>query len=94
VRSRRSAGNDPEGTRTTAVTPGLMARAAIACLTAGFGLLTIADADWAHAVGIVCLLAFILLAFPAITFTAIRELPSELAVCDGIVPRGIRLAAA
>jgi cytochrome bd ubiquinol oxidase subunit II len=33
-------------------------RAAIACLVAGLGLLSIADAAWAHAVGVAALFAF------------------------------------
>jgi cytochrome d ubiquinol oxidase subunit II len=38
---------------------GLLARLAGACLLAGFGLLTIAEAGWAHALGVLALLAFI-----------------------------------
>jgi len=38
---------------------GLLAPAAGACLLAGFGFLTIAEAGWAHAVGVLALLAFI-----------------------------------
>jgi cytochrome d ubiquinol oxidase subunit II len=38
---------------------GLLARLAGACVLAGFGLLTIAEAGWAHAVGVLALLAFI-----------------------------------
>jgi cytochrome d ubiquinol oxidase subunit II len=41
--------------------PGLLARAAGACLLAGVGLLTIAEAGWAHAIGVVALLAFVVL---------------------------------
>jgi cytochrome d ubiquinol oxidase subunit II len=44
-----------------AVRPGLMARAAAACLLAGIGLLTFADAPWAHGVGVASLLAFVVL---------------------------------
>lgn len=61
----------------TAVSSGLPARAAVACLVAGFGLLNIADADWAHGVGIVCLFAFVLLGFRAIIFPALRGRPSS-----------------
>lgn len=50
-------------------------RLAIAILIAGFLLLNIADAGWAHAVGLVCLLAFVLAAFRAIVFTALDERP-------------------
>jgi cytochrome d ubiquinol oxidase subunit II len=51
---------------------GLLARAAGACLVGGIGFLTVADAGWAHAIGVVFLLGFIVLGFLA---TA----PSELA---------------
>lgn len=44
---------------------GLRTRAAAACLLAGFALLTIAEASWAHIVGAALLLAFIALAFVA-----------------------------
>jgi cytochrome d ubiquinol oxidase subunit II len=40
------------------LTPGLLARVAGACLLAGFGFLTIAEAGWAHAIGVVALLGF------------------------------------
>jgi cytochrome d ubiquinol oxidase subunit II len=42
---------------------GLLLRAALACLVAGFGFLTIADAGWAHAIGVVSLVAFVVLGF-------------------------------
>jgi cytochrome bd ubiquinol oxidase subunit II len=58
-----------------AVGPGLAARAAVASLVAGFGLLTLADAKWTHALGVVALLAFIVLGFAAIR-------PGELAATD------------
>jgi cytochrome d ubiquinol oxidase subunit II len=41
----------------------LVGRIAVACLIAGFGLLTIADARWTHAVGVVCLLSFVVTGF-------------------------------
>jgi cytochrome d ubiquinol oxidase subunit II len=50
----------------TAAGSGLVARASVACLVAGVGLLNVADARWAHAVGVICLLAFVLLGFRAI----------------------------
>jgi cytochrome bd ubiquinol oxidase subunit II len=43
---------------------GLLVRVALACLVVGFGLVTIADSGWAHAVGVTALLAFVALAFP------------------------------
>jgi cytochrome d ubiquinol oxidase subunit II len=49
----------------TALAPGLLPRLAIACLVAGIGFLTVADAAWAHSIGILCLFAFIVAAFPA-----------------------------
>lgn len=52
---------------------GLLARAAGACLIAGFGFLTIADAGWAHAVGVVALGAFVVLGFMAIVPRALEE---------------------
>jgi cytochrome d ubiquinol oxidase subunit II len=48
-----------------ALETGLLPRLAVACLVAGIGFLTIADAPWAHAVGVLCLFAFIVAAFPA-----------------------------
>jgi cytochrome d ubiquinol oxidase subunit II len=45
---------------------GLLARAALASLIAGVGLLTVADAGWAHALGIVSLFGFVALGFPAL----------------------------
>lgn len=42
---------------------GVLGRAACACLVAGSGLLTVADAGWAHVPGIVSLLVFIALGF-------------------------------
>ena len=51
---------------------GLTARAAGGCLLAGVGLLTIAGAPWAHAVGVASLLGFIVLGFLAVA-------PAELA---------------
>ena len=50
---------------------GLLVRAAGACLIAGFGLLTVLDAGWAHALGVAALLGFVLLGFLAC-------LPAEL----------------
>jgi cytochrome d ubiquinol oxidase subunit II len=46
--------------------PALLARLAVACLIVGFGLLNVADARWAHAVGVASLFAFIVTAFAAI----------------------------
>jgi cytochrome d ubiquinol oxidase subunit II len=46
-----------------AAAPGLLGRIAGACLLAGFGLLTVADAGWAHALGVVALFGFIVAGF-------------------------------
>jgi cytochrome d ubiquinol oxidase subunit II len=45
--------------------PSLLARVAVACLIAGIGLLNIASAQWAHAIGVVSLLTFIVTGFLA-----------------------------
>jgi cytochrome d ubiquinol oxidase subunit II len=57
---------------------GLLARSAGACLIGGLGFLTIADAPWAHAIGVVCLLSFIVLGFGAVR-------PDEIAATGGDV---------
>jgi cytochrome bd ubiquinol oxidase subunit II len=62
----------PATAAVAAVRPGLAARAAVACLVAGLGLLNIADARWAHAVGVGSLFAFV-----GFGFAAFR--PAELA---------------
>jgi hypothetical protein len=38
---------------------GLLARSAAACLVVGFGMLTVADAGWAHVVGVAALFGFV-----------------------------------
>jgi cytochrome bd ubiquinol oxidase subunit II len=53
--------------------PTLGARLAVALLIVGFGLLTVADAPWAHAIGVVSLLAFILTAFAALVPQALAD---------------------
>jgi cytochrome d ubiquinol oxidase subunit II len=45
--------------------PGLLGRVAVACLVVGVGFLNVADAGWAHAIGVFALLAFAVLAFLA-----------------------------
>jgi cytochrome d ubiquinol oxidase subunit II len=52
---------------------GLVGRVAVGFLIAGFGLLNIANAEWAHAVGIVCLLCFVVLGFQAVLYSALGE---------------------
>jgi cytochrome d ubiquinol oxidase subunit II len=67
---------DPEWTTVPAPPPalptlmhasrgGLTARVSGVLLVAGFVLTTIADAPWAHAIGVACLLASVAVAFPA-----------------------------
>jgi cytochrome bd ubiquinol oxidase subunit II len=60
---------------TAALTPGRAApplptpsaaRVATALLVAGFGFLTVAEAGWAHAVGVVCLLGAVVVGFLAV----------------------------
>jgi cytochrome d ubiquinol oxidase subunit II len=52
---------------------GWPARLAVAFLIAGFGLLNVADAQWAHAIGVVCLLAFVVSGFRAIIVVALAD---------------------
>jgi cytochrome d ubiquinol oxidase subunit II len=49
----------------------LAGRVALACVIGGVGLLTFADASWAHAVGVVLLFAFTLACFAAIAPAAL-----------------------
>jgi cytochrome bd ubiquinol oxidase subunit II len=66
---------------------GLLARLAGACLLAGFGLLTLAEAGWAHAIGIVALLGFIGLGFAAIVPAELDEFErTEQAGAEGAEP--------
>jgi cytochrome d ubiquinol oxidase subunit II len=68
----------PTGTEVvTASRPGLQARSAGACAIAGIGLLTVADAPWTHAIGIVCLFAFIVLGFVALSPTEIAAVAPD-----------------
>jgi cytochrome d ubiquinol oxidase subunit II len=65
--------NKPLAQRRPRVAPRLLVRAAVACLIAGFGLLTVAEAAWAHAIGLACLFGFVVTAFCAIVFPAVGE---------------------
>ena len=60
------------GSVISASAPGLLARAAVGCLLAGFGFLTVAEAGWAHALGVLALLGFIACGFLA-------DVPAQLA---------------
>lgn len=53
--------------------PPLGARLAAALLIAGAVLLNVADASWAHAVGIVSLFAFVIVAFPQVVLRALAD---------------------
>jgi cytochrome bd ubiquinol oxidase subunit II len=53
------------GRAAAALAHGLMARVAVALLVVGFGLLTVAEAGWAHAFGVAALLGFIATGFIA-----------------------------
>jgi cytochrome bd ubiquinol oxidase subunit II len=57
------------------VRPALLFRTAVACLIVGFGLLTVADASWAHAVGVAALFAFMITAFLGIVPGVLPEEP-------------------
>jgi cytochrome bd ubiquinol oxidase subunit II len=59
--------------------PGLLARAAAAALAVGVGMLTIAEAGWAHAIGVVALLAVV----PLGTAAAVPGLLTDAAQADG-----------
>jgi cytochrome bd ubiquinol oxidase subunit II len=60
-----------------ALAPGLLPRVAIACLVAGIGFLTIANAAWTHTLGVLCLFAFIVTAFPASLPPDLRPAPTK-----------------
>jgi hypothetical protein len=53
--------------------PSVGARLGVALLIVGFGLLTVAETSWAHAIGVVSLLSFIVVAFAAIVPRALAE---------------------
>jgi cytochrome d ubiquinol oxidase subunit II len=59
-----------------ASTAGLAARGAVAALAAGVGLLTVADAGWAHGAGVIALLAFVVLGFLATAPALLEEPPT------------------
>ena len=69
-----SAGQEEAGAKQLpAVAPAVGVRAALACLIVGVGLLNVADAGWAHAVGIVALGGFVLVAFRTITLGLLEQ---------------------
>jgi len=56
----------PAAQAMTQLRAGWLGRVAVALLILGFGGLTVADASWAHALGVACLLAFVVCGFRAI----------------------------
>ena len=46
--------------------PGLLIRSALACLVVGIGFLNVAEAGWAHAVGVAAFVGFVVLGFLAL----------------------------
>jgi cytochrome d ubiquinol oxidase subunit II len=65
----------PGGSLLSASAPGLLTRLAGACLLAGFGFLTIAEAGWAHALGVFALFGFLILGFAALEFASEHDRP-------------------
>ena len=59
-----------------AAAPGLLGRVAVACLVAGFGLLTVAEAGWAHALGVVALFGFVLAGFAGAVPALLEDEPA------------------
>ena len=76
---RKSVAERPVEARSlvTALGPGLLTRLALAFLVAGVGFLTVADAAWTHALGVLCLFAFIVAAFPAALPPDLLPAPSK-----------------
>ncbi len=56
---------------------GLVVRTAGAALLAGIGLLNVAEAGWAHAIGVVCLIAFVVLGVGAVAPARVAALSGE-----------------
>ena len=78
----RSAESDADGFAAAglrSIRTGLLTRLAVACLIAGFGLLNVAEAEWAHGIGVVCLFGFVVLAFRVIVSSVLagEEAPTR-----------------
>ncbi len=58
---------------------GLLARVAGACLLAGFGFLTVAEAGWAHAIGVAALLGFLIVGFLAVVPAQLADFERDAA---------------
>jgi cytochrome d ubiquinol oxidase subunit II len=65
------AAQDVASTGGAAAKPTLLARGAAAFLIAGIGLLNVADARWAHAVGVISLFGFVISGFLAVISTTL-----------------------
>jgi cytochrome bd ubiquinol oxidase subunit II len=59
---------------------GLLARAAGVCLLAGFGFLTVAESGWAHAIGVVALLGFLIVGFLAVVPAQLADFERDAGV--------------
>lgn len=59
----------------SALAPGLLGRLAAACMLAGLGFLTIANAGWAHAIGVLALAGFVVCGFAAAVPSLLSERP-------------------
>lgn len=74
---RFQAQEEPEGQHETrgalGVRPRVLTRLAVAFLIAGVGLLNIADASWAHAVGVISFAGFIVAGFLAVVSDGLRS---------------------
>jgi cytochrome d ubiquinol oxidase subunit II len=70
-RTPELAASDDKAAKSSTANVRVLARLAIACLIAGLGLLTVADAAWAHALGVVSLIGFVVVAFGAIVVPAL-----------------------
>jgi cytochrome bd ubiquinol oxidase subunit II len=62
---------EPARVRPVPVAPPSLARVAVACLIAGIGFLNVADAGWAHALGVLSLFGFMITAFLTIVPAAL-----------------------
>jgi cytochrome d ubiquinol oxidase subunit II len=65
------------GSLLSASSAGLLARVASACLLVGLGFLTAAEAGWAHAIGVLALLAFIVCGFLAAVPAQLEQAAGE-----------------
>ncbi len=74
-----AAAASPEGPARllAASSAGLLARIAGACLLVGFATLTVAEAGWAHAIGICALLGFVIAGFLAIVPAQLAQIERE-----------------